>query len=98
LGRPLKRVQVKGRKAEFMIYELLALRASDDPELMARDRDEQLSEVTWQASGQFEAGNFVAAERAYRAILDNFPGDPVATFMSKESRDRAADLLERVDR
>ena len=98
LGRPLKRVQVKGRKAEFMIYELLALRASDDPELMARDRDEQLSEMTWQASGQFEAGNFVAAERAYRAILDNFPGDPVATFMSKESRDRAADLLERVDR
>jgi arylsulfatase A-like enzyme/class 3 adenylate cyclase len=32
LARPLKRVQVKGRKSEFMIYELLALRASDDPE------------------------------------------------------------------
>jgi hypothetical protein len=31
LARPLKRVQVKGRKTEFMIYELLALRASDDP-------------------------------------------------------------------
>jgi class 3 adenylate cyclase len=37
LTRPLKRVQVKGRKTEFMIYELLALRASDDPELWIRD-------------------------------------------------------------
>ena len=38
LARPLKRVQVKGRKTEFMIYELLALRASDDPDLSVRDR------------------------------------------------------------
>src|SRR5438105_9800756 len=29
LARPLKRVQVKGRKIQFMIYELRALRASD---------------------------------------------------------------------
>jgi class 3 adenylate cyclase len=36
LARPLKRVQVKGRKTEFMIYELLALRASDDPEPRVR--------------------------------------------------------------
>ena len=35
LARPLKRVQVKGRKTEFMIYELLALRTSDDPEVMS---------------------------------------------------------------
>ena len=42
LARPLKRVHVKGRKTEFMIYELLALRASDDPELRVRDRDKQL--------------------------------------------------------
>jgi hypothetical protein len=27
-----------GRKTEFMIYELLALRATDDPELRVRDR------------------------------------------------------------
>ena len=43
LARPLKRVQVKGRKTEFMIYELLALRISDDPELRIRNRDELLS-------------------------------------------------------
>jgi class 3 adenylate cyclase/ABC-type nitrate/sulfonate/bicarbonate transport system substrate-binding protein len=93
LARPLKRIQVKGRKTEFMIYELLAFRASDDPELRVRDRDEQLSAMTWQASQQIEAGDFAAAERAYRAILDNFPGDPVAKFMLKECEEsRAADL------
>src|SRR5260370_24292775 len=92
LARPLKRVRVKGRKTELMIYELLGFRASDDPELRVRDRDEQLSAMTWQASQQIEAGDF-AAGRAYRAILDNFPGDPVAKFMLKECEEsRAADL------
>ena len=46
IARPLKRVQVKGRKTEFMIYELLALRMTDDPEVKVRDRDEQLSAMT----------------------------------------------------
>jgi hypothetical protein len=41
VARPMKRVQVKGRKTSFMIYELLGLRASDDQELRVRDRDEQ---------------------------------------------------------
>jgi Adenylate and Guanylate cyclase catalytic domain len=93
IARPLKRVQVKGRKTEFMIYELLALRASDDPELGVRERDEQLSTITWKASLKFEAGDFAGAERGYRGILDNFPGDPVAKFMLKECEEsRAADL------
>jgi class 3 adenylate cyclase/ABC-type nitrate/sulfonate/bicarbonate transport system substrate-binding protein len=88
LARPLKRVQVKGRKTEFMIYELFALRASDDPELRVRGRDEQLCVVTWQASQKFEAGDFVAAEYAYRAILKGFPGDTVARFMLEECMER----------
>jgi class 3 adenylate cyclase/ABC-type nitrate/sulfonate/bicarbonate transport system substrate-binding protein len=96
LVRPLKRVQVKGRKAAFMIYELLALRASDDPDLRIRDRDERLSTMTWRASEQIEAGDLAAAEQAYRAILDNFPGDPVAKFMLKECEDcRPASLATR---
>jgi class 3 adenylate cyclase/ABC-type nitrate/sulfonate/bicarbonate transport system substrate-binding protein len=84
LARPLKRVQVKGRRTKFMIYELLAFRASDDPELQVRDGSERLSAMTWQASRRFEAGDFAAAERAYRAILDSFPGDPVAKSMLVE--------------
>jgi class 3 adenylate cyclase len=84
LARPLKRVQVKGRKTEFMIYELLALQATDDPELSARDRDEQLSAMTYHASQNFEAGDFAAAERAYRDILKRFPEDSLAQFMLTE--------------
>jgi hypothetical protein len=92
LARPLKRVRVKGRKTEFMIYELLALRGSDDPELRVRDRDEELSTMTWQASQLSEAGDLMTAERAYRAILKKFPGDTVAKFMLEKCKEsRAAD-------
>ena len=44
--------------------------------------------MTWQASQQFEAGDVPAAERAYRAILDEFPDDPVARFMLGECKAR----------
>jgi class 3 adenylate cyclase len=81
LARPLKRVQVKGRKTEFMIYELLGLRGSDDPELQVRDRDEKMSAMTWHAVQRIESGEFAEAERAYRAILNSFPRDSVATIM-----------------
>ncbi len=71
------------------------LRASDDPELRVRDRDEQLSAMTWQASQQFEAGDFAAAERAYRVVLNGFPGDTVATLMLEECMERqGADIPE----
>jgi class 3 adenylate cyclase len=84
LARPIKRVQVKGRKTAFMIYELLALRTSDDPEVKIRDRDEQLSAMTWHASQKFEAEDFPAAERAYRDILKEFSEDSLARFMIAE--------------
>jgi hypothetical protein len=94
LARPLKRVQVKGRKTEFMIYELLALRATDDPELRIRDRDEQLSAMTWCASQMFEAGDLAAAAQAYHTILKSFSGDTVATFMLEQCASRGADIRE----
>ena len=81
LARPIKRVQVKGRKTEFMIYELLALRTSDDPDLKIRDPDERLSAMTWHASQKFEAEDFPAAELAYRDIMKEFPEDSLARFM-----------------
>jgi class 3 adenylate cyclase/ABC-type nitrate/sulfonate/bicarbonate transport system substrate-binding protein len=84
LVRPLKRVQVKGRKTEFMIYELLALRASDDPELGIRERDEQLSAMTWKASDYLEQGAFDEAVKCFRDILETFPGDPVAKTMLRD--------------
>ena len=87
LARPIKRVQVKGRKTEFMIYELLAIRTSDDPDLRVHDRDEQLSAMTWQASQKFEAGDFAAADRAYRDILKEFPEDALARLMRRNARE-----------
>jgi hypothetical protein len=49
--------------------------------------------MTYPASQEFEAGDFAAAERAYCAILDNFPRDTVAKFMLKECEEwRAPDL------
>jgi class 3 adenylate cyclase/ABC-type nitrate/sulfonate/bicarbonate transport system substrate-binding protein len=95
LARPIKRVQVKGRKTEFMIYELLALRKSDDPDLRIRDRDEQLSVMTWQASQRFEAGDAPAAELAYRDILKEFPEDSLAKSMIAEcAAKQRADLAD----
>ncbi|SIN89358.1 ABC-type nitrate/sulfonate/bicarbonate transport system, substrate-binding protein [Bradyrhizobium erythrophlei] len=93
LARPIKRVQVKGRKTRFMVYELLAIRTCDDPDLKVRDRDEELSAMTWQASQKFETGNFPAAERAYRDILNEFPEDSLAKFMMAQcAGKRGSDL------
>jgi hypothetical protein len=80
VARPLRRVQVKGRKQEFMVYELLGM-ASDDLEIEIRPEDKRLSEMTWAASKSFEKGDFVEASRRYREILGEFPDDPVAKTM-----------------
>jgi len=81
VARPLRRVQVKGRKQEFMVYELLAIAKSDDPELEIRPADKRLSEMTWVASKSFEKGDLEGAARRYRDILGEFPYDPVAKAM-----------------
>jgi class 3 adenylate cyclase len=73
--RPLRRVRVKGRKQEFMIYELLGLANSEDLELAARPEDKILSEMTWVASGYLENGDLAEAARRYQALLERFPGD-----------------------
>jgi class 3 adenylate cyclase/ABC-type nitrate/sulfonate/bicarbonate transport system substrate-binding protein len=78
VARPIRKVQVKGRKREFMIYELLGIRDSDDPELRASDDAARLCELTGEASISFERGEFEHAARRYADILREFPDDPVA--------------------
>jgi len=63
---------------------LLAIRAKPDPELKVLDRQDLLSEMTWHASQQFEAGDLPAAERAYRNLLKEFPEDRLAMVMIAE--------------
>jgi adenylate cyclase len=84
VARPLRRVTVKGRKHEFMIYELLGIANSDDPELELRAEDRRLSDMTWIASDCFERGDVAGAARHYREILKLFPDDPVATVMQRD--------------
>jgi len=78
VARPLRRVQIKGRKQEFMIYELLGMATSDDLELAIRPANKRLSEMTWAASKSFDKGDLEEAARRYRDILGEFPNDPVA--------------------
>jgi adenylate cyclase len=80
-ARPLRHVQVKGRKQDFMIYELVGLANADDPELEARPADRRLSEMTWLASKCFEAGDLEGAAHRYQEILRQFPDDGVAKSM-----------------
>jgi adenylate cyclase len=60
---------------------LLAIAASDDPELEARPQDKRLSDLTWAASGAFEKGDFAEAAQRYAEILKEYPNDAVANSM-----------------
>jgi adenylate cyclase len=86
--RPLRRVHVKGRKQEFLVYELLGIAGSGDAEIEARPRDIRLSQMTWEASDYFERGHFNEAARRYRKILEEFPNDTVAKSMLEASSPR----------
>lgn len=81
VARPLGHVQVKGRRQDFMIYELVGLANTDDPELQAGPADQRLCELTWAASNCFEAGDIAAATGRYQEILREFPNDGVAKAM-----------------
>jgi adenylate cyclase len=80
-ARPLRRVQVKGRKQEFMVYELLGMTTGGDAEIEVRSADQRLCQMTWEASEYFERGDLKEAARHYQKVLEEFPGDPVAKSM-----------------
>jgi adenylate cyclase len=81
ISRPLRTTRVKGRDRAFMVYELLGIKGSDDPELHGRREAQKLSEMTMEASGYFERGEFADAAGCYRKVLEVFPGDPVAVSL-----------------
>jgi hypothetical protein len=87
LARPIRKVQVKGRRREFMIYELLGIRNSEDPELKISADTIRLCDMTRIASGNFERGAMEQAARSYEAILRAFPDDDLAkTLLAMCSR------------
>ncbi|MBI5323255.1 ABC transporter substrate-binding protein [Bradyrhizobium sp.] len=81
LVRPLRRMAVKGREQRFMVYELLGVAGSDDPELRPAKDAAELIRLTREASDLFESEKFREAAAAYRRILSRYPGDPVARAM-----------------
>ena len=64
-----------------MVYELIGIANSNDPELEVRPENRGLAELTWAASKCFEAGDLEGAARRYLEILKHFPNDGVATSM-----------------
>jgi class 3 adenylate cyclase/ABC-type nitrate/sulfonate/bicarbonate transport system substrate-binding protein len=94
VARPIRKVQVKGREHKFMIYELLGIRNSDDPELATPEGLEELCEKTQAASSFFEQGNFDEAARRYKEILRAYPRDPLARSLLSMCSEGAA--LERM--
>ncbi len=56
VARPLGRVVVKGRQREFMIYELLGLKDTDDPELLPCAGELEMAECAKQAGTALAAG------------------------------------------
>ena len=89
LARPLRLVTVKGRRQEFMVYELLAISGSDDPELAPRDGEAELVALSRTAADLRAQGDVRAAVRAYEAVLAKFPDDRVARQLSAELANQA---------
>jgi hypothetical protein len=67
-----------------MIYELLGIVGSDDPELSPEDNAAELIRLTSEASTLFESGRFNEAAAAYGDILGRYPDDAVAKAMLAE--------------
>ena len=90
VARPIQRLSVKGRSAAFLVYELLGIRDSDDPELRVADRDIERCRLTTTAMASFDAGRFVEARDQYQRLLDAFPDDGVALAMLDFAAQEAA--------
>ncbi len=68
LVRPLRDIAVKGREQRFVIYELMGIPGSDDPELRPVADAAKLSEMTQSAFSLFGAGDYQGASNAYRRV------------------------------
>ncbi|HEY4056838.1 MAG TPA: adenylate/guanylate cyclase domain-containing protein [Kofleriaceae bacterium] len=86
IARPLRPVRVKGRRQEFMIYELLAIAGTDEAELGPRAHDEELVVLSTKAADARRAGDVPAAMRAYQDVLDRFADDRVTRLLLDELR------------
>jgi class 3 adenylate cyclase len=87
IARPIQLVSVKGRHRKVMVYELIGVRDTADPELCADDTASHLCAETACAMAALAAGHREQASAKYRNILAQYPADPVATFMCDSLKD-----------
>jgi class 3 adenylate cyclase len=81
IARPIQLVSVKGRQSRVMVYELIGIRDTTDPELSAGDEATRLCAMTTGAMAALTAGDRAEARAKYHDILAEVPADPVAKFM-----------------
>jgi adenylate cyclase len=79
--RPIDDVTVKGRRSKVPIYELMGVYGADDPELEPDPETQRLCKMTRLAYEARVKEDFALASQAYRDILNEFPGDPVAAAL-----------------
>ncbi len=80
--RPIDEVTVKGRRGLVPIYELLGAYGAG-PELEPSPQAKRLAELTRTAHAALLRRDNACAMQGYRAILCEFPDDPVAQVMVK---------------
>jgi adenylate cyclase len=80
--RPIDEVTVKGRRGLVPIYELLGAYGAG-PELEPSPQALRLAELTRTAHAALLRRDHACAMQAYRAVLCEFPDDPVAQVMVK---------------
>ena len=81
VARPLQRLSVKGRHGEFLVYELLGVAGSVDPELKVGESDIVRCRMTTKAMACFADGRVAEARDRYEELLAEFPDDKVAQLM-----------------
>jgi class 3 adenylate cyclase len=89
IGRPIQLVSVKGRQGRVMVYELIGIRDTTDPELSADDNATRLCAMTTCAMAALTAGHRPGARARYHEILAEYPADPVARIMFDDLVDAA---------
>ncbi len=89
VARPLQRLSVKGRLGEFLVYELLGIAGSADPELKAGERDIARCKMTTMAMACLTSGDVAQALDLYEKLLAEFSDDRVARLMRDHATQQA---------
>ena len=89
IARPIQFASVKGRESKVMVYELIGIRDTTEPELSADSKAIRLSAMTTRAMAALTAGHRAEARAKYQDILAEAPTDPVARIMFDDLVDAA---------